>query len=197
MDFLVGGNLLNLACGIRQVNHPGGILLDDLIALGIGQHGGDHRQILLHGGFLDGLPVGLALAQFHQHVLQSDGPELIQLDAADEGIDLGQHSPVAGNGAGGVLGLPIQPAQGVFLKAHLPIFAVALLDEAFKLLRFMRHVLGDATAPDIVRNRDGFRLGDLSAVGPVAVADGDLELSFAQLFDACHASPHIPKEKSS
>ena len=58
----------------RQIDHPGRVLLDDLIPLGIAKDGGDHCQIFLHRGFPNGLATVFPLSQFYQHILQCDGP---------------------------------------------------------------------------------------------------------------------------
>ena len=47
-------------------------------------------------------------------------------------------------------------------------------------------ILPDAALGDTGRDLDGLCLADFFAVGPVAVADGDLISPLVQLLDACH-----------
>ena len=69
-----GGNVLcSVACQ-RQIHHPGRVLQNDLIPLGVGEDGGDHGQVLLHRGLPDGLATVFPLPQFYQHILQSNRP---------------------------------------------------------------------------------------------------------------------------
>ena len=94
------GDALHRALRCGQVEHPRGIFLDDLIALGIAEHGGDHGEVSLRGGFVDVLSVVLALTQLGEHIFQRHRSELVEADAADHGIHHLQHSPVCGDGAG-------------------------------------------------------------------------------------------------
>ncbi len=70
-----GGNVLcSVACQ-RQIDHPGRVLLDDLIPLGVAKDSGDHSQVFLHRGLPDGFATVFPLPQFYQHILQSNRPE--------------------------------------------------------------------------------------------------------------------------
>lgn len=71
--FICGDELLPLF-RIWQVDHPGRVALDDLISLGIAEHGGHHGQVFLHRSFLDGLALMGAFSQFNHHILQGHGP---------------------------------------------------------------------------------------------------------------------------
>ena len=55
MGLSIRGNHLRPAGRIRQVDHPGGVLLNDLIPLGVAQHGGDNRQVFLDSCLLNRL----------------------------------------------------------------------------------------------------------------------------------------------
>ena len=87
---------------------------------------------------------------------------------------------------GGIFRLPLQPAGGEFLKGHLTVLGVAGLEAALQFLGGVGDILPDAALGDTGRDLDGLCLADLFAVGPVAVADGDLIPPLVQLLDACH-----------
>ena len=55
MRLSICGNQLYSVSRIRQVNHPGGVLLDDLVSLGVAQHSGNHRQVFLNRALLNEL----------------------------------------------------------------------------------------------------------------------------------------------
>ena len=57
LGLLVRGNELFPPFRVRQVDHPGGVLRKNLIALGVAEDGGHHGQVFLYRGFLDGLAV--------------------------------------------------------------------------------------------------------------------------------------------
>ncbi len=116
----------------------------------------------------------LALAQHREHIFQRHRSELVETNAADQGIHHLQHPPVCSDGAGGVFGLPLQPAGREFLKGHFAILGVASLEAALQLLGGVGDILPDAALGDTGRDLDGLCLADFFAVGPVAVADGDL-----------------------
>lgn len=116
----------------------------------------------------------LALAQRGEHIFQRHRSELVEADAADYGIHHLQHPAVCSDGAGGVFRLPLQPAGGEFLKGHLAILGVAGLEAALQLFGGVDDILPDAALGNTGRDLDGLCLADFFAVGPVAVADGDL-----------------------
>ena len=186
LGFFVGRNGLGFLCSVRQVDHPGGILLDDLVSLSIAQDGGDHRQIFLNGGFLERFAPERPLAKLHQQILQRDWPQPVEFDAADVGIHLFQRPAIESESAGSVFRLPVQPAGGVFLKGHLAVLAVAGLDDSFEFLGLVSNVLLDAAAVDAVRNCNRFCPADFSAIRAVTVTDGDLVFSCIDFLDACH-----------
>ena len=72
----------------RQINHPGRVLLNDLISLGVSEDGGDHGQVLLYRGLPNGFAPICPLPQFCQHILQCDGPQAVDGDGPDEGYTL-------------------------------------------------------------------------------------------------------------
>ena len=116
----------------------------------------------------------LALTQHGEHIFQCHRSEFIEADAADHGIHHIQHPAVCSDGAGGIFRLPVQPAGGKFLKGHLTILGVTSLEAALQLLGGVGDILPDAAFGDTGRDLDGLCLADFFAVGPVAVADGDL-----------------------
>ena len=175
LGLLVCGDELLPVLRIWQIDHPGGVALDDFISLGIAEHGGHHGQVFLHRGLLDGLALVGAFPQLDQHILQSHGPQLPQLDGPNVGVDPLQHPPVAGQSAGSVLHLTLQPPGGVCFKGGVPVLGVAGLHPALQLFRFVGNVLGDAPGLHRIRHGDGLSLADFLAVRAVAVADGDLE----------------------
>lgn len=71
---LICGDELLPLFRVRQVNHPGGVLRNNLVAFGIAEHGGHHGQVFLHRSFLDGLALMGAFSQFNHHILQGHGP---------------------------------------------------------------------------------------------------------------------------
>ena len=135
------GNVLSGAVCHRQIDHPGRILLDDLVPLGVAENGGDHGQVLLHRGLPDGSAPVCPLPQLRQQILQCDGPQTVDGDGADEGIYPPQHPPVALQGAGSIPDLPSQPPFGVLLKGHVPVLAVPSLELPFQFLRLVGHIL--------------------------------------------------------
>ena len=142
---LVRGDELFPPFRVRQVDHPGGIALDDLISLGVAEDGGDNGKVLLHGGLLDGLALVGAFAQLYEQILQGHGPQFSQLDGSNVGIDPLQHPPVTGQGAGSVFHLPLQPPGGVGFKGGVPVLSETGFHQALQLLRFVSNVLGDAS----------------------------------------------------
>ena len=74
LGLLVRGDELLPVFRIWQIDHPGRVALDDLISLGIAEHGGHHGQVFLHRSFLDGLALMGAFSQFNHHILQGHGP---------------------------------------------------------------------------------------------------------------------------
>ena len=120
------------------------------------------------------LSMVLALTQLGEHIFQRHRSELVEAGATDHGIHHLQHPPVCSDGAGGVFGLPLQPAGGEFLKGHLAILGVAGLEVALQFFGGVGDILPDAALGDTGWDLDGLRLADFFAVGPVAVADGDL-----------------------
>ena len=70
---LVRGNELFPPFRVRQVNHPGGVLRNDLVALGVAEDGGDHGQVLLHGGLLDGPALVGSLSQLYSRFSNAIG----------------------------------------------------------------------------------------------------------------------------
>jgi hypothetical protein len=96
-----------------------------------------------------------------------------------------QHSPVAGQSAGGVFDLTLQPPGGISFKGGVPVLGETGLHQALQLLRFVGNVLGDAPFMDSIRHGDGLGLADFLAVWAVAVADGDLEFAVSKFLDAC------------
>ena len=185
LGLLVRGNELFPPFRVRQFNHPGGVLRNDLVALGVAEDGGDHGQVLLHGGLLDGPALVGSLSQLYKQIFQRHRPQLPQLDGTDVGVDPLQHPPVAGQGAGGVLHLPLQPPGGIGFKGGVPVLGETGLHQALQLLRFVGNVLGDAPFMDSIRHGDGLGLADFLAVWAVAVADGDLEFAVSKFLDAC------------
>ena len=128
----------------------------------------------------------LALTQLGEHIFQCHRSELVEADAADHGIHHLQHPPVCSDGAGGVFGLPFQPAGGEFLKGHLTVLGVASLEAALQFFGGVGDILPNSALGDTGRDLDGLCLADFFAVGSVAVADGDLISLLVQLLDACH-----------
>lgn len=96
-----------------------------------------------------------------------------------------QHPAVAGESAGGVFDLTLQPPGGVGFKGGVPVLGETGFHQAFQLLRFVGNVLGDAPGIHRIRHGNGLCLADFLAFWPVAVADGDLEFAVSKLFDAC------------
>ena len=177
LGLLVRGNELFPPFRVRQVDHPGGVLRNDLVALGVAEDGGDHGQVLLHGGLLDGPALVGSLSQLYKQIFQRHRPQLPQLDGTDVGVDPLQHPPVAGQGAGGVLHLPLQPPGGIGFKGGVPVLGETGLHQALQLLRFVGNVLGDAPGLHRIRHGDGLGLADLLAVWAVAVADSNFEFA--------------------
>ncbi|SCJ20335.1 Uncharacterised protein [uncultured Blautia sp.] len=181
-----GGNVLcSVACQ-RQIHHPGRVLQNDLIPLGVGEDGGDHGQVFLYCSLPDGLATVFPLPQFYQHILQSNRTEPVQLDGPDEGIYPSKYPPIALQRAGGIPDLPGQPPFGVLLECHIPVLGVAGLELPFQFFRLVSHILPDAPLGNTLRHPNGLGFADLLPVGAVAVADGDLESAVAQLLDTCH-----------
>ena len=162
---------------IWQIDHPGGVALDDFISLGVAENSGDNGQVFLHGSFLDGLALVGSLSQLNHHVFQSHGPQFSQLDGANVGVDPLQHPPVAGQSAGSVLHLTLQPAGGISFKGGVPVLGETGFHQAFQLLGFVSNVLRDAPGFHRIRHGNGLGLADFLAVRAVAVADGDLEFA--------------------
>ena len=74
LSLLICGDELLPVLRVRQVDHPGGVALDDFISLGIAEHGGHHGQVFLHGGLLDGPALVGSLSQLYEQILQGHGP---------------------------------------------------------------------------------------------------------------------------
>ena len=170
----------------RQVDHPGRVLLDDFIPLGVSKDGGDHSQVLLYRGFPDGPATVFPLPQFYQHIFQGDGPQAVDGDGPDKWIDPPQHSPVALQRAGSIPDLPGQPPFGVLLKGQIPVLAVTRFELPLQFLCLVSHILPDTPLGNALWHSNGFGLADFLPVRLVAVADGDLEPAVIQLFNACH-----------
>lgn len=185
---LIRGDELLPVLRVRQVNHPGGVLRNNLVALGIAEDCRDHGQVLLHRCLLDGLALVGAFPQLDQHILQGHGPQFPQLDGPNVGVDPLQHPPVAGQSAGSVLHLTLQPPGGVSFKGGVPVLGETRFHQAFQLLGFVGNVLADAPGLHRIRDGNGLGFADFLAVRAVAVADGDLEFAVSKFLDACQIS---------
>lgn len=186
LGFFDGGDELFAVPGGGQVDHARWVLLDDLIALGVAEHCGNDRQILLRRPFLYRLPATGPLAQFQHHIFQSHRTEFVQLDAPYVGIDDFQHTAIAGQRAGRVFCLPCQPAESVFLESHLTIFAVTVFHFPLKLLGGVGHILTDAALGNIRRDLNGLCFADFPAVRTIPIADGDFIFTRRELLDTGH-----------
>ena len=120
---LVRGDELLPVLRVRQVDHPGGVLRNDLVALGIAEDGGHYGQVLLHGGLLDGPALVGSLSQLYKQIFQRHRPQLPQLDGANVGVDPLQHSPVTGESAGSVRWRLLSgPGSFLFFLPNLPLW---------------------------------------------------------------------------
>ena len=81
---------------------------------------------------------------------------------------------VRGQCAGRVFALAGQPALGIVLKCGVAVLTETVLEAALQLFGGVGDILPDAALGDAGRDLDGFCFADFFAVGPVAVADGDL-----------------------
>ena len=182
---LICGDELFPPLRVRQVDHPGGVALDDFISLGIAEDGGDNGQVFLHRGFPDGLALVGSLSQLDHHVFQGHGPQFSQFDGSNVGVYPLQHATITGQRTGGVFDLPLQPPGGISFKGGVPVLGETGFHQALQFLGFVSNVLGDAPGLHRIRHGDGLSLADFLAVSPVAVADGDLKFAVSKLFDAC------------
>ena len=69
---------------VRQVDHPGGVTLDDLVSLGVAEDGGHHGQVFLDSGFLDGFALVGAFAQLY--LLKQRQLPLLAVSKKEEGF---------------------------------------------------------------------------------------------------------------
>lgn len=186
LHFFHHRDLLRFALGVWQVDHSGGILLDDLVSLRVAQHRRHNGQIFLHGFLLDGMAAVGALAQLRQQIFKSNRAQPIQLDRPDLREYRFERTAVKCQHSGRVFRLPFQPAAGAGLKGHLAVLTVPLLEQALQSLGFVVDVLLDAALRDCFRHLNRLCLAGFPAVCAVAVADGDFVFSVCNLFDTRH-----------
>ena len=84
LSLLICGDELLPVLRVRQVDHPGGVLRNDLVALGVAEDGGDNGQVLLHGSLLDGPALVGAFAQLY--LLKQRQLPLLAVSKKEEGF---------------------------------------------------------------------------------------------------------------